>query len=147
MAVVAPVLLAFLVGIWEFGRLVQVESMLCNAVREGARQGATGKYTSAEVSQIVLDYITQCGFTITDSKKKVNVTVTAVDLTTGADVKNCQRMDDIEVEVVFPFANARWVALNYFAKQHATLKATAHFRGLADVPVSIPTKIPSRPTS
>lgn len=147
MAVVAPVMLVLLLGIWEFGRLIQVQAMLSNAVREGGRQAATGKYTSAECQQIVLDYITQCGFKVTDSQNKLNVTVTAIDLTNGGDVKNCQRMDDIQVDVVFPFKNARWVALNYFANKNATLRATCHFRGLPDVPVSIPTKIPTRPSS
>jgi hypothetical protein len=147
LAVVAPVLLLFLVGVWEYGRLIQVESMLSNAVREGGRQAATGKYTSAEVEQTVLDYITQSGYKTTDSANKLNVVVTAIDLTTGGDVKNCQRMDDIQVDVQYPFKNARWVALNYFANKNATLRASGRWRGLTDVPVSIPTKIPTRPSS
>ena len=146
MAVVAPVMLAFLLGIWEYGRLIQVQSMLTNAAREGGRQAATGKFTSAEIEQIVLDYITQAGYKTTDPQNKINVSVTAVDLTTGADVKDCQRMDDIQVDIVYPFKNARWVALNYFANKNATLRATSRWRGLPDLPVSIPTKIPNRPS-
>src|SRR5262245_11792126 len=100
MAVVAPVMLALLLGIWESGRLIQTQSMLTNAAREGGRQAATGKFTSAEIQQIVLDYITQAGYKTSDAQNKLNVTVNAIDLTTGGDVKDCKRMDDIQVDIV-----------------------------------------------
>src|SRR5262245_32624244 len=147
LAAVAPLLLLFLVGIWEYGRLIQVQSMLTNAAREGGRQAATGKFTSAEIEQIVLDYITQSGYKTTDAKNNANVVVTAVNLTTGGDVKDCKRMDDIRIDIEYPFKNARWIALNYFANKNALLRSNSRWRGLADVPVSIPTKIPNRPSS
>jgi len=147
LAAVAPLLLLLLLGIWEYGRLIQVQSMLSNAAREGGRQAATGKFTSAEIEQTILDYITQCGYKTTDAQNKVNVTVTALDLTTGGDVKNCKRMDDIRIDIQYPFKNARWIALNYFANKSALLRANSRWRGLADLPVTIPTTIPTRPSS
>lgn len=147
LAAVAPVLLVLMLGIWEFGRLIQVQTMLSNAVREGGRQAATGKYTSAEIQQTVLDYISQCGFKTTDANNRQNVTVTVQNLTTGGNVKDCLRSHELQVDVQFPFKNARWIVINSFATSNSTLKATSRWRGLADEPVSIPTTIPAAPSS
>jgi Flp pilus assembly protein TadG len=47
MALVAPVLLSFLLGLWEVGRYVMIENTLDNAAREGSRLGASGAYFSS----------------------------------------------------------------------------------------------------
>ena len=56
MAIVAPLLLLLLLGIVDFGRLLQQQIQLTQAVREGARLGALGGTTSqvqAKVTQVV----------------------------------------------------------------------------------------------
>ena len=40
---------SLLMGVWEVGRLVQVEQLLNNAAREGARQASTSNVTTAGV--------------------------------------------------------------------------------------------------
>ena len=47
MALVAPVLLLLLLGLWEVGRCVMVQNLLRNAAREGGRLGAAGTYLSS----------------------------------------------------------------------------------------------------
>src|SRR5262245_60508952 len=47
MAIIAPVLLTFLVGIWEVGRAIMVCNILDNAAREGARLAASNAYFSS----------------------------------------------------------------------------------------------------
>lgn len=47
MAFVAPLLFAFLVGIWEVGRVIMVDNILENAAREGARLAASNAYFSS----------------------------------------------------------------------------------------------------
>ena len=51
-AVILPLLLLLLVGIWELGRIIHVQQTINNAARDGARLGAqanvvstTGAYT------------------------------------------------------------------------------------------------------
>lgn len=44
LALLAPVLLILLVGIWEVGRLVMVQNLLDSAAREGARLAAAGGF-------------------------------------------------------------------------------------------------------
>jgi Flp pilus assembly protein TadG len=43
-AVVLPVLVAILLGVWEVGRLLMVQNILDNAAREGARLTATAAF-------------------------------------------------------------------------------------------------------
>jgi Flp pilus assembly protein TadG len=74
-AVILPVLMIFLLGTWELGRLVQVYAILNHAAREGARIAAqgqiinvTGAYTQIQVAsgtpnvtQAVTNYLTGTG--------------------------------------------------------------------------------------
>src|SRR5947209_7183227 len=74
-AVVMPLLLLLLLGTWEVGRLVQVDAILSNAAREGARVAAqgqiinlTGSYTQIQVytgtpsvQSAVANYLTGAG--------------------------------------------------------------------------------------
>jgi Flp pilus assembly protein TadG len=56
MAIVAPLLLLLLLGIVDFGRLLQQQIQLTQAVREGARLGALGGTNTdvqAQVTQVV----------------------------------------------------------------------------------------------
>src|SRR5205823_2576120 len=61
LAVVLPVLVTLLVGIWEVGRMVQVKQALSNAAREGARAASTGARTEAEVDAAVKNYLIAAG--------------------------------------------------------------------------------------
>lgn len=49
MAIALPILLALLVGIFEFARAYNVQQVITNAAREGARQGVVVIGTLAEV--------------------------------------------------------------------------------------------------
>ncbi len=53
------VLVPILLGIWEVGRMVEVQQNLYNAVREGGRQASTGQKTIAQVQQTVVNYLSQ----------------------------------------------------------------------------------------
>jgi len=78
-AVILPVLMIFLLGTWELGRLVQVYAILNHAAREGARIAAqgqvinvTGAYTQIQVAtgtpsvtQAVKNYLTGTGINTT----------------------------------------------------------------------------------
>ena len=60
-AVVAPLLFLFILGMIEFGRATWVQEQMTNAAREGARRGLLPNSTSAEVQQVVVDYLGRAG--------------------------------------------------------------------------------------
>jgi Flp pilus assembly protein TadG len=41
-----PLILSIVAGLWEVGRVVEVQQLLANAAREAGRQAATGQYTN-----------------------------------------------------------------------------------------------------
>src|SRR2546430_17443525 len=55
-AVVLPLIFLLLLGTWEVARLVQVQAILSNAVREGARLAAQGQIINliGDYTQIVV---------------------------------------------------------------------------------------------
>src|SRR3954453_12745808 len=78
-AVVLPLLFTLLVGVWEVGRVIQVQQVMVNAAREGARLAAqgqtinlTGAYTQISVTtgtpnirDTVLNYLAGAGIPTT----------------------------------------------------------------------------------
>lgn len=92
-AVIAPLLLAILFGIIEFGILLYNQAVLTNASREGARYGIvvrSPRYTDAQISAVVAAY---CSRLITfGAKTDPAVAATPLDGTTGFG-------DDLEVQV------------------------------------------------
>ncbi len=94
-----------LLGSWEVSRLVEVQQILNNSVREGARQAASGQLTATQVQQVVDNYLQDAGLPITD------VVVTVQDLTNpGTDPTSASEFDNLQVTVTIPFKDVRWSA-------------------------------------
>jgi len=73
-AVIAPLFVALLFGIVEFGLILYTQSMLTNASREGARFGVVycnPRRTPAEIQTVVQNFLNQMNLTSTAG---VNVT-------------------------------------------------------------------------
>ncbi len=79
-AVVLPVLLLFVLGILEIGRLVMVAQVSTNAAREGARYAAQGTADTVAIDAYVRNYLSAAGMRNTDQTAVVAV---AVELDTG----------------------------------------------------------------
>ena len=47
MALLAPVVMTLMMGLWEVGRYIAMQDLLDNAAREGGRMGASGAYFSS----------------------------------------------------------------------------------------------------
>jgi Flp pilus assembly protein TadG len=56
-AVVAPLFFLLVFGMIEYGRMVMVQQLLTNASREGARRAVLDGSTSADVENVVNDYL------------------------------------------------------------------------------------------
>lgn len=137
-AVVMPVIVFLLIGVWEVGRMVEVQQCLVNGAREGARQASTGVKTTDQVKAAVVSYLTSKGLTtITTS----NVTVTSVSNTSISDPTAATQMDQFRVTVTVPFNDIRWVALSRLTTI-TNLTASADWYSMRDIPLNVSDAIP-----
>jgi Flp pilus assembly protein TadG len=138
LAVCLPLILTMLVGLWEVGRVVEVQQILNNAAREGARQSSTGQLTNAQVQQVVLNYMKIAGLATT------NATVTATNLNAPAsDVSAATSLDPLQVVVTIPFRDVRLVSLNLVLSPSSILSGRAVWLSLKDV--DYPSSTPQPP--
>ena len=56
-AITVPIILLISVGIFEFGRAYQVQQVLTNAAREGARVAVIEGTADSDVTKVVTDYM------------------------------------------------------------------------------------------
>lgn len=157
LAVLAPILVFFLLGLWEIGRIVHLQQIVANAAREGARQAAAGKKTKAQIQDVVLDYLDNAGLRITDPAGSVNVTVVVTNETTDGEVKGATQPDGtivpqgavqndrVRVEVAYPYANASWLTTTFFVPDTANLNAAAEWVSIVDQPINVSAEIPRQP--
>jgi Flp pilus assembly protein TadG len=119
-AITLPIIVMLLVGTWEGGRMVEVQQLLNNAVREGARQAASGQLTNAQVQQAVTNYLNNAGV------KTTNLVVTVNDLTaSGTDAKVAAELDQLQVKATIPFKDVRWTAAVLVTNSGTTMTAQA----------------------
>jgi Flp pilus assembly protein TadG len=137
-AVVMPVMALLLVGLWEVGRMVEVQQTLMNGCREGARQASTGVKTTDQVKQVVATYCQQKGLT---SVATSNVTVTSVTNTGITDPSLATQLDQFRVSISIPFSSVRWIALNQITTTQ-NLTASADWYSMRDIPLAVNDTIP-----
>lgn len=105
--VVSFILMPLLLGIWELGRILELQQVLANAAREGGRIAAAGQSTSTQVAQVVANYINQNNPNIVINPAKLTITIQ--DLTSpGTDPSQANQLDQIQVAASIPFSDVRW---------------------------------------
>jgi Flp pilus assembly protein TadG len=126
-AVLLPLIMMLLMGIIEVGRLIEMQQVLSNAVREGARQAATAQLTNDQVKTVVTQYVAAAGFSTT----KLNVTVQ--DLThTGNDVSNAVYLDQVQVSLSYPYSNISWSMIGWVLPNSFTMYSQATWMTMVD---------------
>jgi Flp pilus assembly protein TadG len=121
-AFVLTLLTILLLGTWEGSRLIEVEQILSNSAREGARQAASGQLTAAQVQQVVTNYLQDAGLPIAD------VVVTVTDVTNpGTDPTAATELDNLNVTVTIPFKDVRWTSAVLVTNASTTLSAQANW--------------------
>jgi Flp pilus assembly protein TadG len=155
-AVVMPLLLLLLLGTWEVGRLVQVDAILSNAAREGARVAAqgqiinlTGSYTQIQVNtgtpsvrSAVANYLTGAGI----NNNGLTVTFTFLD-TNGNPVSSPSQPyqgtkgQRFRVTATLPYNSFRWTQINLLNVN--TIQATVDWESMIDSPFQVNTNLPS----
>src|SRR5262245_12301233 len=129
-AIVAVFLAPLLLGVWEVGRLVEVQQHLVNGVREGGRQAATGIKDLDTVKLAVVNYLNQNGISCSVSE----VTVTNETDSSRLDPRTAKQLDRFRVAITIPFDRVRWLMLNRFTSS-TQLRATADWYSMRDIPL------------
>lgn len=143
LAVTLPVILTMLIGLWEVGRIVQVQQIILNAAREGARQAATGQYTNAQVRTISLNYL-RFGLNDTTGSITSTANATVANLTRpGTDVSQSTSLDKIQVTVTIPYSKVAWTSLTLVTNSSTVLSNQVTWVMLTDQ--AYPTTTPQPP--
>ncbi len=137
MAFLLPVVVPLLLGIWEVGRLVEVQQLLSNAVREGGRQISTGNRTVDEIKGDVVNYLKHNGI----EAKKEDVTVVNLTDSSRSDPTKANQLDEFQVSVTIPFNSVRWILLDQITNVESLSSSTNWF-SMKDVPITVNSDIP-----
>ncbi len=148
-AVCLPLLLLFMLGVWEVGRIAQVEQILSNAVHEGARVASQGSFngapvTVASVQQTVRDYMTAAGLP-SAAVTGAQITITNQSAHTWTDPTDAQPLDAFKVSLIIPsgaaFDSLRWILLpSVTGANQAT--ASTNWASMNDSEVTVDTQLP-----
>lgn len=150
-----------LLGVWEIGRMVQVQQIISNSAREGARLAAQG-YTISSSGSSTQIYATSAGGTSNVKDAVYNYLVAAgltglqsADVTVAfaftsptaagaypADPYLGEKNQTFTVTVTVPWNKVRWVNLG-FLPQTTQLTFTATWRMLVDDTFTVNQTLPS----
>jgi Flp pilus assembly protein TadG len=140
-----PLFLILISGVWEVGRIVEVQQVLSNAAREGGRQASSGLITTSAVQQVVSSYV-KLALNDNDSTgatgvaRTQNLTVTVSDVTNpNTDPSVATQLDVFQVTVTLPFKDVRWVNLPLVTTDSTILTGQATWYSMKDkaFPVTI----------
>jgi Flp pilus assembly protein TadG len=118
-ALVLPLIVTSLLGVWEIGHTIEVEEILYNAAAVGGRAASTGLNSATQVQTAVLNYLASAGL------PTQNATVTVNDLTNpSTDPTAAATLDQLQVVVTVPFSDVNWSGTNLFLSKTAVLSAS-----------------------
>jgi Flp pilus assembly protein TadG len=148
-AMTLPLLLTLMLGVWEVGRMIQVQQILVNAAREGARLAGGGyvngtPVTATMVQQASRDYMTAAGLpTAAISGSSINLVCQATP--TWTNPSSALPLDKFQVTVSIPagtaFNSLRWNLLNKITTL-STISATVNWQSLNNTQVVVTTSLP-----
>lgn len=146
-AVVAPLLLLILLGVWELGRIIHVSQVLLNANRDGARLAAqanvvtiSGAYVQIDRQQVIDSMKSSLiGNGITNL---TNATFEFVFLDGSPTREPYQgkKNERFRVKIVIPYDNIRWTNLTLLNPQNLTVEA--NWQMLVDDPFTLNSNLP-----
>jgi Flp pilus assembly protein TadG len=118
--VTLPVFIVLLFGLLEIGRIVQINQILCNAAREGARSASTGINAYATVQTTVQNYLTNAGIT---NQNGLSISVTNLSQKNSGssfDPSTATWLQQIQVTVSLPLSNVQLAALHFLSSDPNT---------------------------
>lgn len=148
-AIILPILLTMMLGVWEVGRMVQISQILDNAAREGARLAAGGyvngtAVTTAQVQTAVQNYLTAAGLPAA-AVSGAQVTLTCLATTPWTDPYQALPLDPYTVTVTIPsgaaFNSLRWNLLNQITSV-TQLSQTVYWQSSNNSQIVVNTTLP-----
>ncbi len=134
-AILLPLLMSLLWGLWEVGRMVNAKQIISNAAREGARAASTGFRDFADVEATIESYLQNSGIT-----NITGVTVTVRNLTQSLgdtyDPSLARQNDVLEVSVSVPYDNLRWASTPQITPIN-TIASTVQWTCMKDLPIEV----------
>jgi Flp pilus assembly protein TadG len=148
-AIVLPLLLIMMLGLWEVGRIIQVQQILVNSAREGARMAAGGYVDSTPVTetmvhQAVRDYLQAAGLPAA-AVSGAQVELDCLESPAWTDPADALPLDKFQVTVRLPagaaFESTRW---SFVAKITPTsqMEAVVDWVSLNNEKITVDTQLP-----
>jgi Flp pilus assembly protein TadG len=140
LALVLPLFLILIAGVYEVGRMAEVQQILSNAAREGARQASTAQISNAAAQQVVLTYLQNAlneGDVTgnTGIARAQNAVITVSDVTKpGTDATAAAQLDQMQVLITLPFKDVRWLRMPLVTSDTTLLTGQASFYSTQDKP-------------
>jgi Flp pilus assembly protein TadG len=135
-----PVLVTFMLGVWEVGRLAEVANVMWNGAREAARDASTGQDNLNTVAANLANYLQSAeptafnqghgttltllspptlpantyGYKCTDNVSNVELfTMTFTDVTTptATDTTGMNKLDHYQITIQAPYSTIGWTAV------------------------------------
>ncbi|MGL4462871.1 MAG: TadE/TadG family type IV pilus assembly protein [Planctomycetia bacterium] len=146
-AIIFPVMMILVLGIWELGRYIHVRQILENATREAGRLAATGQLndtvvTVAMVKATAADYVGRAIPERPNVKTQVDATVTNLSSHSWVNPGDAEQLDMFAVTVTLPVDAIDWVAINRFLPAGATMTSRTLWCSLKDIPLEVDVNLP-----
>jgi Flp pilus assembly protein TadG len=134
------------IGLIEVGRMVEVQQILSNAAREGARHASTAQYTNNQCRDLVKAYLLAANIPITNATVYVSdlgstttlgtppFNSTAAQAGDQGDVTQAKHLDVVYVYLTVPYSDVRWINLNLATSSTTTLSAQSTWISGVDKP-------------
>jgi Flp pilus assembly protein TadG len=139
LAAMLPFLVLMMAGIWEVSRMVQVENLMANAAREGARQAASGQANNATCCQTAVNYLNLNGLTgVTTSM----VSLTNTTSSARSNPMTATQLDQFTMTITVPYTTIRWSTIAQITPT-SNLVATASWNSTLSLPGTGSTTLPA----
>lgn len=155
-AMVLPLLLILMLGVWEVGRMVQVNQVMVNAAREGARVAAGGNISTgnngvnstdvdvALVQQAVRDYMTSAGLP-SAAVSGAQISLTNLSGAGWTNPVDANPNDAFRVTVTIPsgtpFNSLKWVLASSITSMNS-LSVNVTWQSANNVDITVDTALP-----
>lgn len=130
-AVVVPVLLLFLLGIVEIGRLVMVAQVNTSAAREAARYAAQGTADAATIEAYTRNYLSAAGIARADDANAVTIRIETPSGDAWSTVSSPSGVapgTPVRVTVSTNFNQQSWLPSRFFVGDDAQIRGVSIMR-------------------
>ena len=114
LALLAPFMIAVMLGMFEIGRGLMVKQTLSSAARKGCRTGILHQYGNSDITADVTNILRDAGFDATKfnppSVGAITITVTDPNGKTLAESLDAPEGSTVSVQVTIPVSSIKWVS-------------------------------------